>query len=156
MEKQHKRFLLMMSAIVPLSMLTVFILVLEYYPEHWQPVEAEIQTSKIVSTRPGTLQWSLMANVSYLVDGKTYTRKRLEVFRDSEQDVTVKEQASWPAGRKLQIYYNPFAPQSVSLVADGGREAFAVMAAILTPLGLVFLLLLYFAFMRPVSSDSST
>lgn len=155
MEKKQKRFLWMMCAIVPFSMLTVFILVLEFYPEHWHPVEAEIQTTKIVSTRPGTPQWSLMAHVLYVVDGKAFKHERLEVFRDAERDVTSKEQTSWPAGRKLQIFYNPYAPRSVSMVADGGREAFAVMAAVLTPLVIVFILLIYFVFIRPVSSDGS-
>lgn len=156
MEKQHKRFLLMMCAIIPLAMLTVFILVLEFYQGDWQPVEAEVQSTQIVSTRPGTLQWSLMADVSYNVDGNNYTSERLEVARDSVRDVTAAEQTNWPSGRKFQIYYNPHAPQSVSLVSDGGREAFAVMASVLTPLVIVLLLLIYFTLFRPVASDDAS
>lgn len=92
-----------------------------------------MQASHIERTRPGTLQWSLLVDATYEVSGRRYATT-VDVFHDSEIAVTEAQAKEWPAGRTLTLFYNANNPRSMSLVADGGREATAVTAAILTPL----------------------
>jgi Protein of unknown function (DUF3592) len=103
------------------------------YPDDWRPVAATVRASHIESTRPGTVQWTLMVDAAYVVDGRAYETNS-DVFRDSDRAVTEAEAGKWPAGRTFMLYVDTDNPRSVSLVPDGGREAATVTAVILTPL----------------------
>ena len=104
-----------------------------FYPDNWRPVEATILATDVRGTRPGTPQWSLMADVSYNVAGRHYKRKGLEIFRDAAFDVTDKARHNWPPGRTLTVYYRVSAPQDISKWADGGRQAVIVLSALAVP-----------------------
>jgi len=104
-----------------------------FYPDDWRPVEATILATDIRSTRPGTPQWSLMADVGYDVAGRHYERKGLEVFRDADSDVSDAERRNWPSGRTVTVYYRVSAPQDISKRADGGRQAVIVLSALAVP-----------------------
>jgi hypothetical protein len=103
------------------------------YPDDWRPVEATVLATDIRSTRPGTPQWSLMADVGYDVAGRHYERKGLEIFRDADFDVTDAERRNWPSGRTLTVYYRVSGPHDISRWADGGRQAVIVLSALAVP-----------------------
>ncbi len=104
-----------------------------FFPDDWRPVEATVLATDIRSTRPGTMQWSLMADVGYDVAGRHYERKGLEVFSDTDFDVSDAERRNWPSGRTLTVYYRVSAPQDISRWADGGRQAVIVLSVLAVP-----------------------
>jgi hypothetical protein len=104
-----------------------------FYPDDWRPVEATVLATDIRRTRPGTPQWSLMADVDYDVAGRHYERKGLEVFRDTNFDVSDAERRKWPPGRTLTVYYRVSAPQDISKWEDGGRQAVIVLSGLAVP-----------------------
>jgi hypothetical protein len=104
-----------------------------FYPDDWRPVEATVLATDIRRTRPGTPQWSLMADVGYDVARRHYERKGLEVFRDADFAVTNAERRNWPPGRTLTVYYRVSAPQDISKWAEGGRQAVIVLSALAVP-----------------------
>lgn len=112
------------------------------YPDDWRPVEATVLATDIRSTRPGTPQWSLEADIAYEVEGRRFEREGLEVFRDPDYDVTDAERRDWPAGRTLTVHYRASDPGEVSIWEDGGRQAAIVVSALLVPVvaALAFLL----------------
>lgn len=103
------------------------------YPGDWQPVEATVRGTRIESTRPGTVQWSLIVDSTYDVSGHVY-EAATDVFHNSDRTFTEAEQTKWPVGRTFTLFVDADDPQSTSLVADGGRQAATVVAVILTPL----------------------
>lgn len=109
----------------------------------WQPTEAKVTATEIHRTRPGNLAWSLMVAAAYDVDGTKYRYRWLDVFHHQEKEVTEAEQAKWPAGKSFTLYYNPENPDRPSLASDGGREAATVVAALMTPMALVLLWMIY-------------
>ena len=108
------------------------------YPSDWRAVEATVQRVYIKSTRPGTPQWSLFVDARYDVAGESHVTAK-DIFRNPSRDVTAAEQANWPPGSKLTIYYDAGDPASTSLVPDGGRQALVATTVILTPLALSIL-----------------
>lgn len=119
---------------VPAAMIASFVLVLSLLDGDWKPVEAKVLSAEIVSTRSGSLTWSILVDAAYEVDGARYERQRLDVFHDVEYDVSEARLADWSEGKRFTLYVDPADPQSSSLAADGGREALAVVAAMLTPM----------------------
>lgn len=144
MKPGHWRKIILGFVAMLVAMVTVFVLVLELAEGDWRPVEAEVQATRIKSSRPGTLAWALMVDFSYTVAGKNYDKQGFDVFRDAEWEVTRAQQLEWPKGKKFEVYYSSDAPGAVSLARDGGREALAVMASILTPLAMAFFGLIFF------------
>lgn len=131
-----KPWLIAVGAIIGavLAMMITFITVLEVYHDNWVPTEAKVITTEIVSSREGTLTWSLMANISYIVATERHDKSEFKILHKDLREQTVAEQAEWPSGKTFTIYVNSDDPDSVSLSPDGGREALAVFLAILTPL----------------------
>ncbi len=99
------------------------------------PVEAEVETTTIRSTRPGTLAWSLMVDCTYRVDGVLYSKSNLEVFHDTEFAVTESQQRHWPEGKVFLAYYRPADPADLSL--HQGEGADQVLAVMLLLIGLI-------------------
>jgi hypothetical protein len=142
----YKRYILITFILIPFAMLSIYIISLELLQKDWIRSEARIEQTTIKHTRPGTPAWSLIAEISYQLKNQSYTHKGLEIFRDKARQITKAEQANWPEGKVIIIYINPDNPNSVSLASDGDRQALAILAAILTPmamiiLGLIFLLI---------------
>ncbi len=98
----------------------------------------EVVATRIESTRLGTLDWSLLVDCAYEVGGARHENIELNVFHDVDRAVTEEARNAWPVGRRFTIFVHPDDPRSVSRVADGGRQAAAVVAALLTPLALAF------------------
>ncbi len=115
------------------SMCAVGMLTATLYPSNWEPVLATIVSTEIQSTRPGTPQWSLMADIRYEASGQQYEYKKLEVFRDPVFEVTAAAKQEWPTGRRFHVYFNAANPGSVSITKDGGREAAVVVSVVLVP-----------------------
>ncbi len=105
----------------------------------WRQVEAEVSSSKIERVRPGRPQWGIVVSYNYRVERQAYKNQNLVVFYDDSYDATKAELTKWPAGRKFSIYYDTAGPHSISLSSDGGRQAAAAVASLLTPLALVIL-----------------
>lgn len=97
----------------------------------WRPVEATVLNTEIESTRAGTLQWSLMADFIYEVDGTAFEKRRVDVFHSSDRTVTEAEQREWPAGKRFTVYYARDNPGMFSTHIDGGFEATAVIVVLL-------------------------
>lgn len=104
------------------------------YPGDWREAEATVLATDIQRTRPGTPQWSIMADVAYEVAGRRYERKGLEVFRNEDREVSIAEQQDWPEGRALTVYYSVSDPREISRWPDGGRQAVIVVAALAVPI----------------------
>lgn len=115
------------------SMAAAAMLTAAMYPAAWEPVLATVLSTEIQSTRPGTPQWSLMADIRYETSGQLYEYKKLEVFRDPDFEVTAAAEQEWPAGRTFEVYFNAKNPGTVSLTKDGGREAAVVVSVLMVP-----------------------
>jgi len=127
-----KRLVLISVAII-LGMFCAASLADFFYPDDWRPVAATVLATDIRSSRPGTPQWSLMADVGYDVAGRHYERKGLEVFRDTDFDVSDAERRNWPSGRTMTVYYRASDPRVISKWANGGRQAVTVLSALAVP-----------------------
>jgi hypothetical protein len=125
--------LLLAAAVVLGATVLLGLLANQLYPNDWQPIEATVTATRIDSTRPGTLQWSLIADASYEVAGRRYETTQ-DVFRDDDRSVTEAEVPRWPSGRTFTLYIREGDPSAVSLYPDGGREAVTVTAVLLAPL----------------------
>lgn len=139
MKLGYGRYIIITFIAIPLAMMTVFIFVLELANKDWKSVDAIVQSTNIKSIRPGTLAWGLIVNFTYEVDGRQYNHTGLNVFHDTDWNVTNKEQQNWPEGRTFTLYYNPQNPASISLASDGGAQRMAVLAAIFSPMIMVII-----------------
>jgi hypothetical protein len=109
-------------------------LVIRFYPNEWRQVEARVVATKIESFRTGGPKWALLVDLAYVVSGEPMQAKGIRITQDIDRAVMIALQDKWPTGRTLQIYYDANNPSHASLSADGGREAMAVVAILLTPI----------------------
>lgn len=133
-----RRVLLWVAAIVgPMVMAGWAVVAL--YPDDWRAAEATVRSSHIksVNISRGNDQWALVVDATYEAAGHRYDASEI-VFRNENRDVTEAQTSNWPAGRTFTLYFDADAPDSVSLMPDGGREAVIVMVVLLTPLVVFF------------------
>lgn len=112
----------------------------------YQPVKAEVRDTSIESTRPGTLQWSLMVGFHYEVDGILYQKRKVDVFHDSDRRVTENKQKEWPVGKQFTIYYRQSDPNWFSLTPDS--QANGVLATLLIGMAVAIMAPVFFAWRR--------
>ena len=103
------------------------------FPADWRSVDATVTAARIEEVRPGTVQWAVLVDVRYAVDGRNYEGHGIDMARNAERAVTEAALADWPVGRTVRLYYDAAAPERVSRWADGGRQAMAVVAAMMVP-----------------------
>lgn len=103
------------------------------FPADWRAVDATVTAARIEQVRPGTVQWAVLVDVRYSVDGRDYEGHGIDMARNAERAVTEAALADWPAGRTVRLYYDAAVPERVSRWADGGRQALAVLAALMVP-----------------------
>lgn len=146
MDPRHRRFLILGALALPLAMLVVFVIVISTGHKEWVAVDAQVVATEIEPQRDGgPPEWALIARVSYSVNDTVYSQGTHDLFSDEEWDVVSKEQQQWPLGTHLTVFHHPENPASSSLARDGGRQAMAVVAALMTPMVLVvFTLLIFF------------
>ena len=119
-------------------MIAVFVTIISLGPDAWTEIDAKVLKTEIKIFRSGgPPTWDLYVTAGYDVAGERY-ENTLRVFSDQKRGVTEAEQGKWPPGRTFTIYHHPDTPGVASLVQDGGREALAATAAILTPLVIFF------------------
>ncbi|MDQ8186958.1 DUF3592 domain-containing protein [Pelagicoccus sp. SDUM812002] len=123
------------------SMLLTSLATHALFPDDWLPVEAEIKATRVVSSREGSLTWSLLADVAYEVDGMPYVKSGLKILHKTEREDTLDSQGQWRVGKSFTIYVKADDPQRISLLADGGRESLVVAITVLTP---AFLIVTFF------------
>lgn len=114
-------------------MLVAFQVTRALFPDDWMPVEAEVETTRVLSSREGSLTWTLLADVTYQVDARRYTKSDFKILHETEREDTLARQGQWPVGKLFTVYVQSSDPQSIALVKDGGRESLAVAVAALTP-----------------------
>lgn len=103
------------------------------YPGDWQPVSATVTASRIEEVRDGTLDWAVVVDVRYEVAGVVHEGRGLRMFTDPAWEKASAAVGDWPVGRTVTVYYDAGDPAEVSRWADGGREALAVLAALMVP-----------------------
>lgn len=138
---QRLKRVLVWAAIVLGAMIAVGLLVRVLYPSDWRPVEAEVRSSQVVESGGRSAEWVVRLATTHEVAGQRYDAS-VDISRDRTPAGAEAEAVNWPPGRKLILHFNADDPASVSLAADGGREATIVLAVSLTPLfvGLVGLI----------------
>lgn len=125
-----------------LVMVVVFVTAKEINTHEWASVEAKAVSTQIERQRiGGPAEWCLLVDYEYAVSGSGYTGRRLRVFSDLQRPVTETEQKAWHKGKTFPVFYRVDSPEQSSLAADGGRDALAVLCALLVPMIMVVALL---------------
>ncbi len=128
------------------SMVLVGLAVNALYPDDWQATEATVQSAEVADGGGRSPEAVVRVRASYEVSGLPQ-EAYVVVFRDRHSSAAAAEADNWRAGRTLTLYVNQANPGSVSLSADGGREATTVLAVLATPI-VAFVVGLIFVVMR--------
>ncbi|HRN84548.1 MAG TPA: DUF3592 domain-containing protein [Hyphomicrobium sp.] len=115
------------------SMLLVGLAVNALYPADWRETEATVQSAEVADGGGRSPEAVVRVRASYEVSGRPHEAS-VVVFRDRHRSAAAAEADNWRAGRTLTLYVNQANPGSVSLSADGGRQAMTVVAVLATPL----------------------
>ncbi len=135
MDPVPRKFMKTGCLLMPIAMVVVFLVVNSIGHDEWVAVDATVlHTSIEYQSTGGPPDWGLIANFSYRVGNKEYTENSHTIFSDIDEDIVNAEQQKWSPGRTLTLYYHPEDPTLTSLSHDGGREGWAVTAALMTPM----------------------
>lgn len=148
MASNSMRTVVRIALLAPVAMIAVYLLVLGLFGGDWRAVSAEARSARIELTRPGTLAWSILVDYSYEFDGVRYEKQELDVYRNDERAVTEARFGEWSDGAQFTLYVDAEDPSRSALAADGGAQAMAVFAAILTPLALTVITLIVYVARR--------
>jgi len=120
--------------------------------QSWEPVTAKVNSTRIERTRPGTPAWSLLVDFDYEVNGKPYSKKNIDVFHDSDRNLTKAEQAKWPFDKTVTGYISEENPESFTLQEDGNLEVAIVITVLLIVVSSLVAIPFYIALSRGAQS----